>query len=87
VGEREIVCVCVWGGGGQDLGCVVGRLCNRRRVVGVGVGVGKFGFPAAVLDLFWGVLNEKRKAEEVRGSIFVCLGVCVWGGGGGRGGG
>lgn len=28
------------------------------------LGTGKFGLPAAALNLFWGVLNEKRKAEK-----------------------
>jgi hypothetical protein len=26
------------------------------------LGTGKFGFPAAVLNLFWGVLTQKRRA-------------------------
>jgi hypothetical protein len=54
----------------------------KQFVLVTSLGTGKFGFPAAVLNLFWGVLNEKRKAEEVR----VCgrEGDSVCGGGGGR---
>jgi hypothetical protein len=37
----------------------------QQFVLVTSLGTGKFGMPAAVLNLFWGVLNEKRKAEQV----------------------
>lgn len=39
----------------------------KQFVMVTSLGTGKVGFPAAVLNLFWGVLSEKRKAEQVRG--------------------
>jgi hypothetical protein len=43
----------------------------RQFVLVTSLGTGKFGLPAGVLNLFWGVLNEKRKAEQV-GVVTVC---------------
>eukprot|EP00882_Tetradesmus_deserticola_P023059 GHRQ01025090.1.p1 GENE.GHRQ01025090.1~~GHRQ01025090.1.p1 ORF type:complete len:442 (+),score=188.27 GHRQ01025090.1:105-1430(+) len=39
------------------------------------LGTGKFGFPAAVLNLFWGVLKQKRRAEEAleRSGMSYCI--------------
>jgi hypothetical protein len=37
----------------------------KQFVLVTSLGTGKFGLPAGVLNLFWGVLNEKRKAEQV----------------------
>lgn len=40
------------------------------------LGTNKFGFPAAILNLFWGVLCWKRKAEEAliaSGVPYTCL--------------
>lgn len=37
----------------------------KQFVMVTSLGTGKFGLPAGVLNLFWGVLNEKRKAEQV----------------------
>jgi hypothetical protein len=51
----------------------------KQFVLVTSLGTGKFGFPAAVLNLFWGVLNEKRKAEEVRVLYFEGQGE-HWGG-------
>lgn len=45
----------------------------KQFVMVTSLGTGKFGLPAGVLNLFWGVLNEKRKAEQV------CLGETVIG--------
>jgi hypothetical protein len=38
----------------------------KQFVMVTSLGTGKIGFPASVLNLFWGVLSEKRKAEQVR---------------------
>jgi hypothetical protein len=38
----------------------------QQFVLVTSLGTGKFGLPAGVLNLFWGVLKEKRKAEQVR---------------------
>lgn len=39
------------------------------------LGTGKFGFPAAALNLFWGVLTQKRRAEEAleRSGMNYCI--------------
>jgi hypothetical protein len=37
----------------------------KQFVMVTSLGTGKVGFPASVLNLFWGVLTEKRKAEVV----------------------
>ena len=55
----------------------------KQFVMVTSLGTGKVGFPASVLNLFWGVLSEKRKAEQVRqGWWCFVLRRCVCGGGG-----
>ena len=54
------------------LGCAVVRLCSlpssqqsvAQLLVSASMPLLQFGFPAGVLNLFWGVLIWKRKAEE-----------------------
>lgn len=51
----------------------------RQFVLVTSLGTGKFGLPAGVLNLFWGVLNEKRKAEQVGARVWLWVAACAQG--------
>lgn len=67
--------------GGIRLVEVAAELGVDQFVMVSSLGTGKFGWPAGALNLFWGILSWKRKAEEAleksgMGYTIIRPGVC-----------